>query len=207
MNYFITGTDTGVGKTYITAMLVRSLRKTGLDSVGMKPICCGDRRDAELLQQASGQDVTVNDINPIWLRTPAAPYTATIVENRMIDLDAIRESFAALRRTHRSVLVEGIGGWLVPIRKDYFVSDLAADFGMPVLLVVRNRLGALNHALLTVRSIQSRGLQCDGIVLNNLDTFDDVAAITNRSVLEDLTGVPVMFEIENGQTEIELAIV
>jgi dethiobiotin synthetase len=206
MNHFITGTDTGVGKTYFTAMLIRSLRKSGLDSVGMKPICCGDREDAELLHEASGPGVTVNDINPIWFRTPAAPYTATIVENRMIDLDAIRESFAALRRSHRSVLVEGIGGWLVPIRKDYFVSDLAADFGLPVLLVVRNRLGALNHALLTLQSIQARGLKCEGIILNNADEAADIATTTNRSLLEDLTGIPVMFEIEKGQTVIELGI-
>lgn len=207
MNYFITGTDTGVGKTYITAMLIRSLRKAGMDSVGMKPICCGDRADAELLHEASGPGVTVNDINPIWFRTPAAPYTASIVENRMIDLDAVRESFATLRRKHRSVLVEGVGGWLAPIRKDYFVSDLAADFGLPVLLVVRNRLGALNHALLTLQSIHSRGLKCDGIILNNMDETDDVAATTNRSLLEELAGVPVMFETEKGQTVIELGLV
>lgn len=206
MNYFVTGTDTGVGKTFVTALLVRSLRKAGMDSVGMKPICCGDRADAELLHEASGPAVTVNDLNPIWLRTPAAPYTASIVENRMIDLDAIRESFAALRQRHRSILVEGIGGWLVPIRKDYFVSDLAADFGLPVLLVVRNRLGALNHALLTLQSIQARGVKCEGIILNNVDPAGDVATITNRSLLEDLSGVPVMFEIENGQTEIELGL-
>src|SRR5437879_2693968 len=100
MNYFITGTDTGVGKTYVTALLIRSLRKAGLDAVGMKPICCGDRTDAELLCEASGSRVSIEDINPIWLRTPAAPYTASIVENHTIDLDAIRESFAKLRRAH-----------------------------------------------------------------------------------------------------------
>ncbi len=206
MNHFITGTDTGVGKTYVTAMLIRSLRKAGLDSVGMKPICCGDRDDAELLCEASGGGATIDEINPIWFRTPAAPYTASMVENRAIDLDAIRASFAALRRRHRSVLVEGVGGWLVPIRKDYLVRDLAAEFGLPVLLVVRNRLGALNHALLTLQSIKAGGLTCEGIILNNADELADIATTTNRSLLEDLTGIPVMFEIEKNQTEIVLGI-
>jgi dethiobiotin synthetase len=207
MNFFITGTDTGVGKTFVTALLIRALRKAGLDTVGMKPICCGDRGDAELLHAAADGAAELNDINPIWLRTPAAPYTASMIENRMIDLDAIREYFAKLRKTHRSLLVEGVGGWLVPIRRDYFVSDLAAEFGLPVVVVVPNRLGALNHALLTIRAIQSGGQQCAGLILNNTDAAEeDIAAATNRSMLEDLAGVPILFEIEKDQRELVLGI-
>ena len=208
MNFFITGTDTGVGKTFVTALLIRALRKAGLDTVGMKPICCGDRGDAELLHAAADGAAELNDINPIWLRTPAAPYTASMIENRMIDLDAIREYFAKLRKAHRSLLVEGVGGWLVPIRRDYFVSDLAVEFGLPVVVVVPNRLGALNHALLTIRAIQSGGQQCAGLILNNADAAseEDIAAATNRSMLEDLAGVPILFEIEKDQRELTLGI-
>ena len=207
MNYFITGTDTGVGKTFVTALLIRGLRRAGLDSVGMKPICCGNRTDAELLHSASGGEAEINDINPIWLRPPVAPYTASMIEERIIDIAAIRESFARLRKAHRSLIVEGVGGWLVPIRKDYYISDLAAEFGLPVVVVVRNRLGALNHALLTIRAIESSGQQCAGIILNNMDhPGDDISTLTNRPMLEDLAGVPVLFEINKDQDGIELAV-
>jgi len=207
MNYFITGTDTGVGKTYAISLLIRGLRRAGLDSVGMKPVCCGDRMDAELLQNASGGEVGIDDINPVWLRVPASPYTASMIENRIIDLDAVRERFAKLRKDHRSLLVEGVGGWLVPLRRDYFVSDLAAEIALPILVVVRNRLGALNHALLTIRAIHSSGQQCAGIILNNMDgVADDIVQATTRSMIEELSGVPVLFEIERGQTRIELGI-
>jgi len=206
VNLFITGTDTDVGKTYVSALLVRGLRKAGFDTVAMKPICCGDRDDAEMLQAAAGNSLELNDVNPVWLRPPAAPYTASIVENRNIDLDLIRETFARLRENHRSLIVEGVGGWLVPIRRDYFVSDMAADFGLPVAVVVRNRLGALNHAMLTVRNVQSRGLQCAGIIWNNMDTTDDIPGTTNKSILEDLLDVPVLFEIEKNQQELVLGV-
>ena len=208
MNYFITGTDTGVGKTFVTALLIRGLRKAGLDSVGFKPVCCGDRDDAELLRAASGGVEELDEINPVWFRTPVAPYPAAGIENRTFDLDLIRESFVKLRKAHRSVLVEGVGGWMVPVRRDYFVSDLAAEFGLPVVVVVRNRLGALNHALLTIRAVQSSGQECAGIIMNTANELssDDVAARTNRSMLEDLAGVPVLFEIEKDQRELMLGI-
>jgi len=207
MNFFITGTDTRVGKTFVTALLIRASRKAGFDTVGMKPVCCGDRGDAELLRAAANGAAELDDINPVWFRTPAAPYTASMIEHRMVDLDAIRERFAKLRKTHRSLLVEGIGGWLAPIRRDYFVGDLAAELGLPVLVVVPNRLGTLNHALLTIRAIQSSGQQCAGIVFNHTDApADDVAAATNRSMLEDLGGVPILFEIEKDQRELVFAI-
>lgn len=206
MNLFLTGTDTDAGKTFVTNLLVRGLRKTGLGTVAMKPICCGGREDAEILHEAAGRSIPLNDVNPVWLRTPAAPYTAAMIENRPIDLDLIRETFARLQSTHRSLLVEGVGGWLVPIRRDYFVADLAAEFGLPVAVVVRNKLGALNHALLTVRAIQARGLQCAGIIWNRMDSVANPASATNRSILEDVLEVPVLFEIEKDQRELVLAV-
>lgn len=207
MNCFLTGTDTDVGKTYVASLLIRGLRKAGMDSVGMKPICCGDRRDAELLHEASGFDASMDDINPVWLRTPAAPYAASIAENRTIDLDRIKEAYARLRAAHKSILVEGVGGWLVPIRKDYLVSDLAAEFSLPVVVVVRNRLGALNHALLTVESIKAHGLECSGLILNNLDErTNEPTQVSNASMLEDLAGVPVLFHVARGQSELTLGI-
>lgn len=207
MNLFLTGTDTDVGKTFVAALLVRGLRKAGFDTAGMKPICCGGREDAEVLQAAADNTVPLNDINPVWLRPPAAPYTASIIENRQIDLSLIRETFTRLRKNHRSLIVEGVGGWMVPITRDYFVADMAAEFGLPVAVVVRNKLGALNHALLTVRDIRARGLECAGIIWNHMEETEDTATTTNKSVLEDVLDVPVLFEIAKGQQEIKLAVV
>ncbi len=209
MNAFITGTDTGVGKTYVTARLIRRLRAQGLDTVGFKPMCCGSREDAELLRAAADDALTINEINPVWLRTPAAPYTAAMIENRAIDLALIRETFAGLRARHGSVLVEGVGGWLVPIERTYTVADLAEEFALPVIVVVKNRLGALNHAALTVHHLRSRGLTCAGLILNDgqaakedSDEPQAIAMATNQSVLEDMLGAPVLFTLTHGQTSL-----
>jgi len=194
---FITGTDTGVGKTYVVSRLIRALRKDGIDAVGMKPICCGDRDDAELIYRASEGVVPLNDINPVWLRTPAAPYTAAMIEGRTIDLALIRESFERLQSSHQRVIVEGVGGWRVPIARDYFVSDLARDFALPVVVVVSNRLGAINHTLLTVESIRAAGLECAGIILNRSDAESaDVANTTNRGIIEDVAKVSILAEVQ-----------
>jgi len=209
VNLFVTGTDTNVGKTHVAAMLVRALRKAGMDCVAMKPICCGSREDAEILRDAADGAIELNDVNPVWLRTPAAPYTAGMVENRAIDLALIRGTFARLRAAHRSVIVEGVGGWMVPITREYFVRDLAVEFALPVAIVVANRLGAINHTVLTVDSIRASGLECAGLIHNNpivQPESDEVANVTNRSVIEDLTEVPILFDIAHGQTELTVAL-
>jgi len=206
MNYFITGTDTGVGKTYVAVLLIRALRKAGLDTVGLKPICCGDRADAEALHAAAGGDRTLDDINPVWFRVPAAPYTASMIEERLPDLDQIRDRFARIRRQKHSIIVEGVGGWLVPILRDYSVADMAAEMKLPVVVVAANRLGALNHTLLTVRAIQERGLTCAGVILNNILPEADPATSTNRAILEHLLEVPLLHEIENGQAALSFAV-
>jgi dethiobiotin synthetase len=203
---FLTGTDTDVGKTYVAALLIRALRRAGLDTVGMKPICCGDREDAELLHAASDEALSLNEVNPVWLRTPAAPYTAAMIENRAIDLALIRETFARVQSARRSVIVEGVGGWLVPIARDFLVRDLAMEMALPVAVVVANRLGAINHALLTVESIRAAGLECAGVIINQAAPLQDIATATNRAVIEELAGVPVLFDITHGQDSLTLAI-
>ncbi len=206
--WFITGTDTNVGKTYFTTALLRQLRGRGIDAVGFKPICCGSREDSEAIVVASGGAATIDEVNPVWLRPPAAPYTASIIEERIIDLDRVHATFQELRARHACDIVEGAGGWLVPIRRDYAVADLAAEFQLPVAVVVENRLGCLNHALLTAASIRGHGLSCVGFILNHglaAPTNDPleaaqraVATTTNRSVLEDVSGLPVLCELDHG---------
>lgn len=199
MNLFITGTDTGVGKTFATAQLIRRLRADGLDTVGLKPICCGSREDAEILRAAADDALELNEVNPVWLRTPAAPYTAAMIESRPVDLALIRETFQAARTRHASVLVEGVGGWLVPIERNYTVADLAREMGLPVAVVVLNRLGALNHAALTIHHLRGTGLECAGIILNDgpvenigQDESQGLAAATNPGILEDWLGVRII---------------
>lgn len=204
MSFFVTGTDTGAGKTYFTALLLRSLRSEGIDAVGMKPICAGEREDAEMIHAACDQVEPINLINPVWYRTPAAPYTAAMVEERPVDLDLIGSAYLELRDRHETIIVEGVGGWRVPITREYFVSDLAVEIGLPVILVIRNRLGALNHALLTIELIRQSGVPFAGYVFNNFDPTTNpgevVAEATNSGILADLLGFPPLFTIERDQT-------
>jgi dethiobiotin synthetase len=200
MNYLVTGTDTGVGKTYVTSGLVRSARSGGLDCVGMKPICTGDNGDVRQLLDACGFSEPEYLINPIWYRTPVAPYAASIIEDRLIDIGAIREAFDKLAARHSSVLVEGVGGIAVPIRADYDFRDLAWEIGLHVIVVAANRLGVLNHTRLTVEAIRSAGLQCSLIALNSVQSEPDISQTTNLSLLENLVDVPIA-TVEHNQRE------
>jgi dethiobiotin synthetase len=196
-SFFLTGTNTGVGKTFVACGVVRERRRNGRDCIGMKPICCGERQDAELLAAACGGAVDINAINPVWLRTPAAPYVAGMVETREIDLALVRKTYERLRARHTEIVVEGVGGWRVPITREIAVSDLAAEMGLPVVVVAANRLGALNHTLLTVESIRSRGLECAGVILNHVQppsAEPDIAVMTNGAALRELLGVRVLVE-------------
>ncbi|MES2437539.1 MAG: dethiobiotin synthase [Verrucomicrobiota bacterium] len=198
MSFFITGTDTGVGKTYVTRLILEHLRAEGRDAVGYKPVACGDREDASILSAVSG-GIDLDEINPVYLNTPVAPYVAGMLENRTIDPAELIAGYENLAKKHAQVVVEGAGGWEVPLAPNYRVSDLAADLKLPVIVVAGNKLGALNHILLTVNAIRAKGLTCAGIVLNQLEDEMDTAMITNKGVVEDLTGVPLLEHIIHGQ--------
>ena len=200
MNLFITGTDTNAGKTFVTALLTRALRGRGFETIALKPLCSGERSDVEILQAASDHCLSLDETNPIWLREPAAPLVAARLENRSISLDALIDWFCALSEKHPSLLVEGAGGWLVPITPTQTIADFAARLALPVVVVVANRLGCINHTLLTLESIRARGLHCPGIVLNTLSNTEDIATRTNREILEQNT--PILLEVHPGQTEI-----
>lgn len=203
MSFFITGTDTGVGKTRVTRLLLETLREGGVDAVGYKPVACGDRDDAVVLAEASG-GLELDAVNPVFLNTPVAPYVACMLENREIDPAGLAAGFRDLATKHDKVIVEGAGGWEVPLGAGYRISDLAADLALPVVLVAGNKLGALNHIILTVKAIQTRGLTCAGIVLNQLEDEMDTAMITNKGVVEDLTGVPLLDHLIYGQDFIDI---
>lgn len=200
MNYLVTGTDTGVGKTFVTSGLVRFARSRGFDSVGMKPICTGDDGDVRQLLNACDFCEPEYLINPVWYRTPVAPFAASIIEDRLIDVGAICEAFEKLAARHSSVLVEGAGGIAVPIRADYDFRDLAREIGLHVIVVAANRLGVLNHTRLTVEAIRSAGLQCSLIALNSVQCAPDISQVTNLSLLETLVDVAVV-AVEHNQRE------
>jgi dethiobiotin synthetase len=191
VSLFVTGTDTGVGKTHTAVQLLRLLREAGTSCAGMKPICCGDRRDAELLLAAGSDGLTIDEINPLWLKTPAAPIVGSLMEEVDIDIEDILTAFRVLRNRVDQVLVEGVGGWMVPICPDYFASDLAAEMKLPVLVVAQNRLGCLNHVALTVRSVTEYRLCCLGVVLNKVQASSDIAVATNAEILKKILKVPL----------------
>ena len=205
MHLFVTGSGTEVGKTYVTCLMLRALRACGRRAVGFKPVCCGPRDDVVLLQEAGDPEATPDEINPVWLRTPAAPFVAAQFENRSLTAETLAAGFAPLAARFDHVLAEGAGGWEVPLGVGQSMSDVAVALGLPVLVVVDNRLGALNTTILTVRAIEARGLRCAGIVLNHLEDERDIASVTNRSVLEDWLGVPVLEDVLHDETETDPA--
>ena len=207
MRAFLTGTDTGVGKTYVTALLTRALRRAGLDTLALKPVCSGDRDDAKILRSACDEELKLDEINPVWFQSPVAPLLASRMEHRNVSLSALKSWFHSVSQGRQSLLVEGVGGWLVPLADKTLVADLAAVFGLPVILVVANRLGCVNHTLLTLESIRARRLECRGIILNSLARETDASMPGNRALIEEFTPVPVLFEILPDQETIDLAIV
>jgi dethiobiotin synthetase len=198
VSYFVTGTDTGAGKTRFSRLLVEALRAEGIDAAGFKPVCCGDRDDAVQLAAASG-GLSPEEVNPVWLKAAVAPLVAGMLENRPVDPAALLMATRDFISRHGTVVVEGVGGWRVPLAESYDMADFATDLGLPVIVVVGNRLGALNHTILTVDAIRARGLAIAGLVVNHLADELDTAAITNKGIIEQLTGVPILAEIIHGQ--------
>jgi dethiobiotin synthetase len=191
MNFLITGTDTGIGKTFCGCGLIRSARAAGVNCSGMKPFCTGDNSDVELIAAAGGNDIPPHLLNPVWLRPPLAPYAAAMLENRPIDINAVQTAYHELAAIHDLVFVEGAGGLLVPILRDYNFRDLAIDLKLEVILVAPNRLGVINHVLLSAESIANAGLRLALLILNELDTESTLATQTNPSILGELLNVPM----------------
>lgn len=204
MHFFVTGTDTNAGKTYVTCLLLDAARRAGFSACGYKPVSCGDRADAHGLLAASGPDTpTLEEVNPIHLKVPAAPYVSALMENYKLHTSTMRMGFSQLAARYQTVLVEGAGGWEVPLTESQTMADLANELALPIILVVNNKLGALNHTLLTLRAIEARGLTCAGIILNHVADERDPASISNRAVLERFSTAPILCEIMHGETAID----
>lgn len=200
---FITGTDTEVGKTQVTVLLLRALAEAGIDAAPMKPVAAGatevDGRwlneDIEALLPLAAPGATRESLCPFLLRKPAAPNLAAAHEHQSIDLDTI---LAGLRRLRRSpttcAVVEGVGGWLCPFGDDFDARDLCSGGQLDVLLVVGLRLGCINHARLTEAAIRTSGVRYLGWVANRLDPAYGMAEETVAYLRTVLDG-PCLAEI------------
>jgi dethiobiotin synthetase len=199
-NLFITGTDTGVGKTYVTAALLAELRRRGVRAAAFKPIACGagGRNDARIYARHMDREQPLNVINPVWLRHALAPSVAANLERRRIDLRSVRASYKRLANEYSVVLVEGAGGLLVPIKRNYYVADLARELGLPLLVVARLGLGTINHSLLTVLQAQAMGLKVKGIILNDTTGRRGLAEKTNVAEVPRLCRVPLLGVVSYG---------
>ncbi|MBK9161800.1 MAG: dethiobiotin synthase [Nitrosomonadales bacterium] len=174
MSYFITGTDTGVGKTLVSCALLHAFAAQGRTVAGFKPVAAGcdeDGRneDARLLRSLSNVPLSYGQVNPYCLRAAIAPHLAAGKEGVRIDLSRIEAAYRELAKRANTVIVEGAGGFMVPLNDTQDSADLAQALDLPVILVVGMRLGCLNHALLTLRAIADYQLECAGWVANVLD--------------------------------------
>ncbi|TVM01031.1 MAG: dethiobiotin synthase [Candidatus Brocadia sp. WS118] len=199
--YFITGTDTGVGKTVVAGGLAALYRNKGLDVGVMKPIATGCKRvnnalisdDAVFLKCSAEVDDEYELINPVSLEQPLAPTIAARLSNTKIDLEKIRMDYDSLCERHEYLIVEGIGGLLVPVDEYYFVVDLANEMELPLIVVCRPTLGTINHTLLTVSYAREHGLDVKGIIMNeSTENCDNVVKKTNVDEIKKLTGLPLL---------------
>ena len=199
--YFITGTDTNVGKTVVTACLLALYREQGIDAGVMKPIetgvdqeCSSEANsDAKFLLTISGNGDPIEEICPIRLKPTAAPLQAARIAGQTIDISLILENFRRLQAKHDRMLVEGIGGLLVPLTADYSVSDLIKDMNLPLIIVSRFSLGTINHTLLTVKAAQETGVEIAGIILNHSeDRSLNEVELGQASLIQELSNVPVL---------------
>lgn len=187
--FFIAGTDTGVGKTWVTVNLLRDLRHRGLRGAGMKPVECGSHEDADSILAAADPDLDLKAINPYHLPEPLAPISQG---GPAIEFEVIEHAYQNLTKDRDVVLVEGAGGWLVPVDVQRTMEDLAIALDLPVILVAANRLGVLNHVLLSLRAIRGAGLPCRAVFLNDLPGLPDSSRASNARVLGQLLpDVPV----------------
>ena len=199
--FFITGTDTGVGKTVITVAVLKVLELLGMKPCGMKPIETGCLREEGRLVPADGLfiktegmlDEDLRDISPCLFEHPLAPLAASSLEGVPVDFEKIRSAYARICSKYDAVVVEGVGGLLVPVSPEQTVADLAREFGLPLIVVSRPGLGTLNHTLLTVNYAVKEGLEVAGIVMNySCPPEHTIAEQTNAEILSKISPTPLL---------------
>jgi len=197
--FFITGTDTDVGKTVVTACLATLFKNQGIGvmkpiETGVDPKCSStSNSDTKFLMEVSGTTDAEEEVCPLRLKTPASPYQASQIEGTSIQPSTILKQFKVLQSRHNMMLVEGVGGLLVPITARYNVADLAREIGLPLIIVSRVRVGTLNHTLLTINAARQYGLIIKGIILNKQEN-DDLNKVEEQQekLIEELSDTPIL---------------
>lgn len=197
---FISGTDTDVGKTYITAGLAVVLRKMDVDVGVMKPFAAGSAQkkgykseDIKILSRAAKVCDPENLVNPQFFPIPASPYTAWKKLKTKPKISTILSSFKKLTKLHDMILVEGMGGIMTPILKDYYITNLIKEMKIPTVIVTRSKVGTVNHTIMTVKMCEKYKIPIKGIIINNFDKGYPIKDLTRD--LQNLTGVPVLGSI------------
>ena len=198
---FITGTDTGVGKTVVTAAILSWLHQQGFKAGVMKPIETGvdqecssaSNSDALFLMESGGIENDLAEVCPIRLKSPASPFQAAKIENRTLEPATILSAYHSLAEQYDWMLVEGVGGVRVPITRDYGVLDLIRDLGLPTVVVTRYQLGTLNHTLLTLDTLKQNGIPVRGVIFNHngSETLDAIEQ-GQPQLIEELSGTRVL---------------
>ena len=198
-SYFITGTDTGVGKTTVTAALASCIKKLGIDVGVMKPVATGmpqksglKSSDTSILCQACGVKDAEDIVNPVFLPLPASPYDVSKILDLKFDKEIIFEKFDKLKNKHDMLLVEGIGGILTPLTRDYFVADMVKRMNLDTIIVTRSTLGTLNHTMMTVKTCHDYEIPIKGIIVNNYDEKGGPAERNSPSTLHEITNIPIL---------------
>lgn len=195
---FIAGTDTDVGKTYMTAGIAGALKKRGMDVGVYKPMMSGVKRedphsDAALLKRLSGDVNTLEQINPYQFDESVTAYVAAKRSGRNITLEEVTAAFKRIEPTHVFYLVEGAGGLMAPLGKDYHNGHIAREINYPVVIIARPGLGTVNHTLLTIEKARSMGLSILGVILNGYRPGEStLAEETNPGLIETFSGVPIL---------------
>ena len=207
---FITGTDTGVGKTYVAERIAAALVKRGVQVGVMKPVETGCRlrasrlfpRDAQRLKAAANVDDSLDFVNPYRFRRPLAPSVAACLERKKIDPKKIITAFRTLARSHEFMIVEGAGGIMVPLTHDYTYRDLASSMRLPVVIVARPGLGTINHTLLTISALEHKAIAIAGIVINYAEKqLLSLAARTSPAVIAEISKIPILGIVRHGEED------
>lgn len=203
--WFVTGTDTEIGKTRTSCGLLRAFAAAGRRSAGMKPVASGSMRtpdglrneDALALQRCASVPLPYELVNPYAFEPPIAPHIAATEAGVRIELERILDAFAQVSARSEVTIVEGVGGWCVPLSNQLTLPQLARALGLPVIMVVGMRLGCLNHAVLTARAIQEDGLQLAGWVANGI-AAEFPRAQENLATLREAIAAPLLGEVPHG---------
>jgi dethiobiotin synthetase len=200
---FVTGTDTGVGKTVVSATIARTLQQSGKRVAAMKPIQTGAGEDGlldiEFIQKVMGTNHSLELVCPCRYPLALAPLVAANLAGEQIDVDKIKSAYFELSLRHEIVIVEGSGGLVVPITETYFMSDLAYDLELGLIIVIRPGLGTLNHTLLTLEHARSHGLDILGFVINGFPDSPNLAERKNPELLLKLTGEKILGVIHHDE--------